>query len=32
MNSSLFITALLPVVILIIYIYRKDKLQPEPTK
>lgn len=31
MDSAFFITALLPVVILIIYIYRKDNLQPEPT-
>lgn len=30
MNATLLITALLPVVILLLYIYRKDKMQPEP--
>ena len=30
MNTTLLITALLPVVILLLYIYRKDKMQPEP--
>lgn len=29
-DSALIITALLPVFILILYVYRKDKIQPEP--
>lgn len=30
MTITILITALLPVVILLLYIYRKDKMQPEP--
>ncbi|MBR5780790.1 MAG: PrsW family intramembrane metalloprotease [Bacteroidales bacterium] len=30
MTVTLLITALLPVLILLLYIYRKDKMQPEP--
>ena len=29
-DSALFITALLPVLVLILYINRKDKMSPEP--
>ena len=29
-GSALFITALLPVLVLILYINRKDKMSPEP--